>query len=83
MDNFVIDDVRIYFEVNMDVQRDNGFFSPENNDVYVRGTFDGWGNGVQLSMISDSDDNLIYSGFIDFPDFTIPGTVDYKFVFLY
>jgi hypothetical protein len=62
------------FKVNMKVMKEAGFFDPAKHGMHVRGGFNGWADGSQLS---DSDGDFIYEGKFDVGT-TSP--VEYKFV---
>ena len=62
------------FKVNMKVMKEAGLFDPTKQTMHVRGSFNGWGDG---SNLSDANGDLIYEGKFDVGT-TSP--VKYKFV---
>jgi hypothetical protein len=62
------------FKVNMKVMQEAGFFNPATQTMHVRGSFNNWGDGSDLT---DSDGDLIYEGKFDVGT-TSP--IKYKFV---
>ncbi|HEX7862229.1 MAG TPA: carbohydrate-binding module family 20 domain-containing protein [Verrucomicrobiae bacterium] len=70
--------IPVTFQVNMATQQAAGAFVPSEGDfVEVRGSFQGWTGGFQLSPSATNPD--IYEGTAEVPD--APGArVEYKFV---
>lgn len=64
----------ITFKVNMKVMRELGFFDPATQTLHVRGSFNSWGDGSDLS---DADADLIYEGQINVGT---GASIAYKFV---
>jgi hypothetical protein len=64
------------FAVNMNVQTNKSLFTPTNQGVEVRGSFNSWAGGA--ATLTDGDNDGIYTG-----SFTVAGdlgtTVEYKF----
>jgi hypothetical protein len=68
--------VPVTFHVDMNVQRDEGNFDPDSNQVWLRGDFNGWGAD---DTMSDSDGDLVYT--LEFPVPPKEGSYNYKFFF--
>ncbi len=67
--------VKVTFECDMSVQEQKGSFNPASSQVYVRGSFNGWGE----TELFDPDADLVYSGDVDGLN---PGeTVYFKFFY--
>lgn len=51
----------VTFQVDMSVKQQEGVFDPTASNVYVRGSFNGWGTD---NMMDDSDNDLIYEAVV-------------------
>lgn len=64
----------VTFKVKLNVMKEAGFFDPATQTVHVRGSFNSWGDGSDLT---DTDGDLTYEGKFDVGN-TSP--IQYKFV---
>lgn len=64
----------VTFQVDMNVKQQEGLFDATANNVYVRGSFNGWGTD---NMMDDSDGDLVYETSVS----GLQGSVDFKFFY--
>ncbi|KAA0222802.1 T9SS C-terminal target domain-containing protein [candidate division KSB1 bacterium] len=64
----------VTFKVDLSVMQELGLFTPATQTVHVRGSFNGWGDGSDLT---DADGDFIYEGTFDVGT---AGPLAYKFV---
>ena len=69
--------VQVTFQVNMEVQAATGNFNPSLHTVELRGSFDGWGSGITLSV--SPTNASVYQGTVDITA-AAGSTVQYKYV---
>jgi hypothetical protein len=69
----------VEFAVNMETMIRSGDFDPEEDQVVVRGTFNGWsGNGTMLDPFPL--DPTLYTTVVEIADFAVPNEIMFKFV---
>jgi hypothetical protein len=69
--------VPVTFQVNLEIQKNLGNFDPAAHNVQVRGSFDGWSQG--LTLAASTTNSNIYKGTVEITG--SPGSaVEYKFL---
>ncbi len=69
------DEARLFFQVNMSWQIENGNFDPQNDFVDIAGTFNSWGE--ELTPLSDPDHDSIYE--VELTGFLTGDYIEFKF----
>jgi hypothetical protein len=85
VDNLTIEKIEIVttpydvtFEVHTDVMAASGLFDPNNQEVKIVGSFNGWDSGTGIVMNEDSPNT--YSATARIESEFVPDTIYYKFI---
>ena len=68
-------DAELFFQVDMNVQMDSGRFNPASDQVFIRGSLNGWGCSEALR---DGDEDGVYELYVQVPGHQA-GTGQFKF----
>lgn len=77
--NVIFDDIAVYFQVNMENEILEGDFNPETDIVELRGSFNGWHAGTQMTP---TDVPSIYETLVFIDQYAVPNELAYKFTFV-
>src|SRR5688500_3410666 len=70
--------VPVTFKVNMGIKVQEGQFDPATDFVDVRGAFNNWTGGAELT---DENSDRIYEGTVEIADNVVGTAQEYKFVY--